>query len=134
MTRIPGLQVQVLLCAPFFPANFSLRFHSVALPHALYCNRAGFHYYEPGTPVMKNTLILFLFAILAASNALAADENAFYKLGPDSLPQEGVPQGKLLGPMHLPSRVFTNYSHTYWIYVPAQYDPKQPAGLMVFQD
>jgi len=22
----------------------------------------------------------------------------------------------------------------YWIYVPAQYDPKAPAALMVFQD
>ena len=36
--------------------------------------------------------------------------------------------------MHLPSQVFSNYTHTYWVYVPAQYDPKQAAGLMVFQD
>jgi enterochelin esterase-like enzyme len=83
---------------------------------------------------MKNTLLLFSVVFLTAANVLAAGEDAFYKLGPDSLPQEGVPEGKLLGPMHLPSAVFTNYSHTYWIYVPAQYDPKEPAGLMVFQD
>jgi len=83
---------------------------------------------------MKNTLLLFLLVMLTASQALAAGEDAFYKLGPDSLVQEGVPRGKLLGPMHLPSEVFPNYTHTYWIYVPAQYDPKQPAGLLVFQD
>jgi predicted alpha/beta superfamily hydrolase len=83
---------------------------------------------------MKIAPILFLLALLTASNSFAAGEDAFYKLGPDSLPQEGVPHGKLLGPMHLPSQVFPNYTHTYWIYVPAQYDPKQPAGLLVFQD
>jgi enterochelin esterase-like enzyme len=83
---------------------------------------------------LKTVLTLFTLAALTTSSAFAAGEDAFYKLGPDSLPQEGVPQGKLLGPMHLPSQVFSNYSHTYWVYVPAQYDPKQPAGFMVFQD
>ena len=83
---------------------------------------------------MKPMRALFLLATFTAINLFAAGEDAFYKLGPDSLPQEGVPHGKLLGPLHLPSQVFSNYTHTYWIYVPAQYDPKQPAGLMVFQD
>ena len=80
---------------------------------------------------MKNTLALFVFIVITASNAFAAGEDAFYKLGPDSLVQEGVPHGKLIGPMHLPSQVFSNYSHTYWIYVPAQYDPfaKESSGL-----
>ena len=84
--------------------------------------------------ILKSVAVLSLLAILTGSNAFAAGEDAFYKLGPDSLPQEGVPHGKLLGPMHLPSQVFSNYTHTYWIYVPAQYDPRQPAGLLVFQD
>src|ERR1051325_739031 len=83
---------------------------------------------------MKNTLLALSLVVLTAATALAAGEDAFYKLGPDSLVQEGVPQGKLLGPMHLPSQVFSNYTHTYWIYVPAQYDPKKPAALLVFQD
>src|SRR5438132_14256774 len=83
---------------------------------------------------MKTSLLVLALVMLTASTALAAGEDAFYKLGPDSLPQEGVPKGRLLGPMHLPSQVFSNYTHTYWVYVPAQYDPKQPAALMVFQD
>ena len=58
----------------------------------------------------------------------------FYKLGPDSMPQEGVPHGELQGPHVLPSEVFPGTQHTYWVYVPAQYDAVHPASLMVFQD
>ena len=83
---------------------------------------------------MKTTLLILLLAAWANLNAFAAGEDAFYKLGPDSLPQPGVPHGRLLGPMHLPSQVFPGYTHTYWVYVPAQYSPKQAAGLMIFQD
>lgn len=83
---------------------------------------------------MKTILLTLWLAALANLSALAANEDAFYKLGPDSLPQPGVPKGRVIGPMHLPSHVFPNYTHTYWIYVPAQYDSKQPAGLMIFQD
>jgi enterochelin esterase family protein len=74
-------------------------------------------------------------ALTVAGHALAQrEEDKFYKLGPDSLVQEGVPQGKLNGPHTLPCEVFPGTQHTYWVYVPAQYDPKTPASLMVFND
>ena len=57
-----------------------------------------------------------------------------YRLGPDSLPQEGVPKGEIRGPYTLPSQAYPGTQHTYWVYVPAQYDPAVPAALMVFQD
>src|SRR5688572_29955636 len=57
-----------------------------------------------------------------------------YKLGPDSLPQAGVPQGKLEGPLLFRSQIFTNTVRQYWIYVPAQYNSDQPANVLVFQD
>jgi enterochelin esterase-like enzyme len=60
--------------------------------------------------------------------------NAYYKLGPDSLPQDGVPKGEIRGPFVIQSQVFPGTQHTYWVYVPAQYDPAVPASLMVFQD
>src|SRR5580698_5329199 len=59
--------------------------------------------------------------------------NSQYHLGPDSLPQEGVPKGEIRGPYTLPSNVYPGTQHTYWIYVPAQYDPAAPASLMIFQ-
>ena len=57
-----------------------------------------------------------------------------YRLGPDSLPQEGVPKGEMRGPFTLPSQVFPGTQHTYWVYVPAQYDPAVAASLMIFND
>jgi enterochelin esterase family protein len=58
-----------------------------------------------------------------------------YRLGPDSLPQDGVPKGEIKGPFVLPSNVYPGTQHTYWVYVPAQYDAKAaPVALMVFQD
>ena len=32
------------------------------------------------------------------------------------------------------SKIYDGMKSEYWIYVPAQYDPKSPAALMVFQD
>ena len=60
--------------------------------------------------------------------------NSQYRLGPDSMSQEGVPKGEIRGPFTLPSKVYPGTQHTYWVYVPAQYDPARPASLMVFQD
>lgn len=63
-----------------------------------------------------------------------ANPDSQYRLGPDSMPQEGVPKGEIKGPFTLPSQAYPGTQHTYWVYVPAQYDPAIPAALMVFQD
>src|SRR5262249_4496554 len=64
----------------------------------------------------------------------ASDVNAYYQLGPDSKSRDGVPKGVMHGPFVLPSQVYPGTQHTYWIYVPAQYDPAVSASLMIFQD
>ena len=71
---------------------------------------------------------------LLSAGALAAPLDDLYQLGPDSQPHEGVPTGKLTGPLVLESEVFPDTKRNYWIYIPAQYDPKTPASVMVFQD
>ena len=60
--------------------------------------------------------------------------DAHYQLGPDSLPREGVPKGELRGPYTLPSQAYPGTQHTYWVYVPAQYDSSVAASLMVLND
>jgi enterochelin esterase-like enzyme len=60
--------------------------------------------------------------------------DAHYQLGPDSFSREGVAQGEVRGPFTLPSQAYPGTQHTYWVYVPAQYDPKVPASLMIFND
>jgi enterochelin esterase family protein len=66
-----------------------------------------------------------------ASFAGPADD---YPLGPDSMPQAGVPKGRVEGPFLWKSAIFDNTVRQYWIYVPAQYDPARAAAVMVFQD
>ena len=65
---------------------------------------------------------------------VAAPTDDVYRLGPDSEPHEGVPQGKIAGPLTLASTVYPESTRHYWVYVPAQYDPAHAAALMVFQD
>lgn len=60
--------------------------------------------------------------------------NSQYRLGPDSMPQEGVPKGEIRGPFTLQCNVYPGTQHTYWVYVPAQYDPAVPASLMIYND
>jgi enterochelin esterase family protein len=81
--------------------------------------------------------IIFLALCLAANggpNAVAAPNDDLYLPGPDSQVHEGTPHGKVIGPITLVSQIFTNTTRHYWIYIPAQYDPKTPASLMIFQD
>jgi enterochelin esterase-like enzyme len=79
--------------------------------------------------------------LLAVASAVAQPPQAKppgpdsqYRLGPDSLPQAGVPKGEIRGPFTLPSQAYPGTQHTYWVYVPKQYDPKVATALMVFQD
>jgi enterochelin esterase-like enzyme len=62
------------------------------------------------------------------------DPGLYYHLAPDSMPQAGVPKGEIRGPFTLPSAAYPGTQHTYWIYVPAQYDPAVPASLMIYND
>jgi len=53
---------------------------------------------------------------------------------PDSYQQSGVPAGKLSEKIVHTSKIYDGMKADYWVYVPAQYDPKTPAALMVFND
>ena len=57
-----------------------------------------------------------------------------YEPGPDSKPQPGVPKGEVLKFSFASSKIFPGTYRDYWIYVPAQYSPAQPACLYVNQD
>jgi enterochelin esterase-like enzyme len=95
---------------------------------------------------MTKTSAAIIFLLLLTTLPLAAqppkDDQAkakatpkvTYKLGPDSLPQEGVPKGKLEGPTPFKSKVFDGTVRQYWVYVPQQYSSDKPACVLVFQD
>src|SRR5437016_11583203 len=87
---------------------------------------------------MKRALAIAIVIVArvldAQSQAQVPNPDLHYHLGPDSLAQDGVPKGEVRGPFTLPSQIFSGTSHTYWVYVPAQYDASTPASLMVFND
>ena len=72
-----------------------------------------------------------LLLLILTSGVLAA---APYRPGPDAQRKEGVPRGKVIQGEWNDSKAFPGTTRSYWIYIPAQYDAKQPANLMVFQD
>lgn len=78
---------------------------------------------------------LFLLALLS-SGALAQEkpEEGPYPVDPDSVKQEGVPEGTVSEHVFTDSTIFPGTTRDYFVYVPAQYDESKPAALMVFQD
>ena len=83
---------------------------------------------------MKMLVRSLMMVLVFQACATAAPLDNVYKLGPDSEKQPGVPEGKIVGPLTLASKVFPNTTRNYWVYVPAQYDKSKPACLMIFQD
>ena len=71
---------------------------------------------------------------LGQNAAQALNPDTYYRLGPDSLEQDGVPKGEMRGPFTLASAVFPGTQHTYWVYVPVQYNAAASASLMIFND
>jgi enterochelin esterase-like enzyme len=72
---------------------------------------------------------LLSFGVFVAGSEAADD----YPLGPDSQPQAGVPEGKIV--QHsLASQIFPATVRDYWVYTPHGHDPAKPAAFMVFQD
>jgi enterochelin esterase family protein len=71
-------------------------------------------------------------AAIGSINLVFGSDN--YQLGPDSLPQDGVPRGTVTKHSWTNSTVYPGTERDFWIYVPAQYDAARPAALMVFQD
>src|SRR5262249_7802964 len=80
-------------------------------------------------PTMPRRRAVALWLILWPLLVRGADP----KPGPDSQQHKGVPRG-ILSKHTWRSEVFPGTARDYWVYVPAQYDGKKPACVMVFQD
>jgi enterochelin esterase family protein len=91
---------------------------------------------------MQRGFVVLVLILLGAATTVASAASAQtatrkpgdYPLTPDSLPQDGVPKGRLEGPFEFRSQIIANTVRRYWIYVPAQYTGETPANVLVFQD
>ncbi|MCE9566083.1 MAG: esterase family protein [Planctomycetes bacterium] len=83
---------------------------------------------------MRRLLPLASLALLVAAILQPAPAVDDYALGSESQPQKDVPKGKVTPFKWNTSKVYEGTERDCWIYVPAQYDDKTPACVMVFQD
>ncbi|WP_461111422.1 SMP-30/gluconolactonase/LRE family protein [Spirosoma jeollabukense] len=79
---------------------------------------------------MKVLHLLFFFCPVW----LLAQTPDTYPVHPDAQPQEGTPKGEVLKFTFETSKIFPGTWREYWVYVPAQYQPSQPACVYVNQD
>jgi enterochelin esterase-like enzyme len=89
-------------------------------------------------------MLLLVFSLpLNAQQAAAPQQPGGPNSGPapappvltgDAVQHPGIPVGKLSEKLTLRSQIYDGMLSDYWIYVPAQYEPKKPAAYMVFQD
>src|SRR6266567_7062496 len=78
---------------------------------------------------------LFFFTCLFAQiNLFAQPAAENYPADSASVEHAGVPKGELLKFTFDQSKIFPGTWREYWIYVPAQYKPDQPACVYINQD
>src|SRR5262249_7088243 len=78
--------------------------------------------------------VLLVFAVTAPAQPDKDKPKAIYEHTADSREQDGVPKGKEIAMPKWKSKVFPGTERDWWVYVPAQYDGKTAACVMVFQD
>jgi enterochelin esterase family protein len=88
-------------------------------------------WYAPAHIEPVGKLHSFHYMVNGAKFGGSVDLPAF---GPLSYRQPGVAAGTLSPKIAHTSKIYDGMKSDYWIYVPAAYDPKTPAALMVFQD
>lgn len=84
--------------------------------------------------IMLTRLLTPSLMLLTAALLHAAPEDDQYVLGPDSLPKNDVPKGKIVPMEPWKSKIFEGTVRDWWLYIPVQYDAAKPTPVIVFQD
>jgi enterochelin esterase-like enzyme len=81
-------------------------------------------------------LVMIAASVVALIDGFGVSARAVddYVLGPDSQVVADVPKGVVTTGKWTSTNVYPGTVRDYWVYVPAQYKPENPACLMVFQD
>ncbi|HEU4939055.1 MAG TPA: alpha/beta hydrolase-fold protein [Vicinamibacterales bacterium] len=71
---------------------------------------------------------------LGPDRRLGGSQLEVYETHPDSRERQDVPKGTVKQMPPWQSKIFEGTKRDWWVYVPAQYRPENPAAVMVFQD
>jgi enterochelin esterase-like enzyme len=80
-----------------------------------------------------NTGTAYKYTWIADGKPIGGGNN-LAAFGPDSYTKPGVPQGKLTGPVEVPSKIYPGVNANVWFYVPAQWDGVTPLAVQVWGD
>lgn len=78
--------------------------------------------------------ILLFVCLIFATNLFAQQPAEKYPVDSASVEHAAVPKGEILKFTFNQSKIFPGTSRDYWIYIPKQYKPEQPACVYVNQD
>lgn len=78
--------------------------------------------------------LLAVLSVVFTASAQTPQNTETYPQHPDSVAQPGVPKGEVLKFAFDKSKIFPGTWREYWVYIPAQYKPDQPACVYVNQD
>jgi gluconolactonase len=78
--------------------------------------------------------LIFISCLLWQTLLLAQQPTENYPVDSASVEQPGIPKGEVLKFTFDQSKIFPGTWREYWIYVPAQYKPDQPACVYINQD
>ena len=71
---------------------------------------------------------------LGPDRRIGGSQLEVYETHPDSRERQDVPKGTVKQMPAWQSKIFEGTKRDWWVYVPAQYRPENPAAVMVFQD
>ena len=71
---------------------------------------------------------------LGPDRRIGGSQLEVYETHPDSRERQDVPKGTVKQMPPWQSKIFEGTKRDWWVYVPAQYRPENPAAVMVFQD
>jgi len=89
--------------------------------------------YAAATTFSNGTAFTWHYAI-GTTQRMGGSQVEVYETHADSREHPGVPKGTVKQMPPWESRIFAGTKRDWWVYVPAQYTPDNPAAVMVFQD
>ncbi|HEX5107633.1 MAG TPA: alpha/beta hydrolase-fold protein [Vicinamibacterales bacterium] len=95
--------------------------------------RVGSSHVYAGVPTLSHGTA-FTWHYEAGDRRAGGGQLEVYATPPDAREQRGVPKGTLKQMPPWKSTIFAGTTRDWWVYVPAQYRPENPAAVMVFQD
>jgi enterochelin esterase family protein len=133
--KIDELTVAWALQAPQLAPNVIPRVVSDAVFFSVPMVRVGTSdLYAVVATLAHGTAFTWHYELGSPTQRVGGSQLEAYETHADSREHPGVPKGAVKQMPPWESKIFAGTKRDWWVYVPAQYTPENPAAVMVFQD